>query len=158
MNKQTTIFSEPTLNHLSECLFNNLMRDTTTLERTQSVHFTSLNRLDKSGHGAPPTYVALGFITVTTNSNGAPLQQSHNPLIVSLVNNTSVVFKGLRIICVKLLQCVTQNTYVLLEKTVRNKALRKNIVIMSNVKDGSLRPQQCWTHVTNMNVNYHKLP
>lgn len=54
----------------------------------------------------PLTYVALGFITVSTNSNCAPLHKSHQPLKVPLVDNTSVVLKGLWIVCVKLLQCV----------------------------------------------------
>lgn len=54
----------------------------------------------------PRTYVALGFIAVSTNSNRAPLHESHDPLKVPLVNNASIVLKGFWIVCVKLLQCV----------------------------------------------------
>ena len=49
------------------------------------------------------TNVALGFITISTNSNGAPLHQSHDPLKVSLVDDASIVLEGLWIISVKLL-------------------------------------------------------
>lgn len=54
----------------------------------------------------PRTYVALGFIAVSTNSNRAPLHESQDPLKVPLVNNASIVLKGFWIVCVKLLQCV----------------------------------------------------
>lgn len=73
---------------------------TATLQNPDKVK-TVTNRL------VPPrTYIALGFITVSTNSNCAPLHKSHQPLKVPLVDNTSVVLKGLWIVCVKLLQCV----------------------------------------------------
>lgn len=54
------------------------------------------------------TYVTLRFIVVSTNSNRAPLHESHDPLKVSLVNNAPIVLEGFWIVCVKLLQCVKQ--------------------------------------------------
>lgn len=53
----------------------------------------------------PVTYIALRFIAVSTNGNRAPLHESHDPLKVPLVDNTSVVLKGLWVVGVKLLQC-----------------------------------------------------
>lgn len=58
----------------------------------------------------PLTYVALGFITVSTNSDRAPLHERHEPLKVPLVDNASVVLKGLWIVCVELLQRVKYKT------------------------------------------------
>lgn len=58
----------------------------------------------------PHTYVALRFITVSTNSNCASLHQPHDPLIVPLVDDASIVLIVFWIICVKLLEGVTLKT------------------------------------------------
>lgn len=49
------------------------------------------------------TDVALRFIAVPANSHLGPLHQSHDPLKVLLVNDTSVVIEGLWIVGIKFL-------------------------------------------------------
>lgn len=49
------------------------------------------------------TNIALGFITVSSNSNRAPLHQGHDPLKVPLVDDPPVILKGFWIVSVKFL-------------------------------------------------------
>lgn len=55
------------------------------------------------------TYVALGLITVSAHSDGAPIHQRHDPLEMSLVDDAPIILKGLWIVCVKLLQSLKHN-------------------------------------------------
>lgn len=50
------------------------------------------------------SYVALGFISISTKRNGAPLHETHDPLKLALVNDAAVVITGLWAVSVKLLQ------------------------------------------------------
>lgn len=71
------------------------MRDTDWLHHTTYIH----------------TYIALGFIRVSTNNNRAALHESHDSLKMPLVDDASVVLKSLWIVCVKLLYCVKGRSF-----------------------------------------------
>lgn len=57
-----------------------------------------------SSYNTTNTYVALGLITVSAHSDGAPIHQRHDPLEMSLVDDAPIVLKGLWIVRVKHLQ------------------------------------------------------